>query len=208
MRLQKIWLNFHVSNKLVSKNYSTKISRSRRFPWWILSVFKDEIILISHKLFQKVEEEGPPKAYGPWWRVLTKCNPLEKGMANYFSILASRTLWTLWEWKKKKKSPVLPITNCVFQDPSKKDCKQRFSVNLHFGGENIQPCAEGRHNAPNSLSEALKEETEQDPSWKQDSLFGWTVDFEPSIYGKDIPTGKPDLPDRRAPGLVPRLSVA
>ena len=104
MRLQKIWLNFHVSNKLVSKNYSTKISRSRRFPWWILSVFKDEIILISHKLFQKVEEEGPPKAYGPWWRVLTKCRPLEKGMANYFSILASRTLWTLWEWKKKKKA--------------------------------------------------------------------------------------------------------
>ena len=23
-----------------------------------------------------------------WWRVLTKCGPLEKGMANHFSILA------------------------------------------------------------------------------------------------------------------------
>ena len=26
-----------------------------------------------------------------WWRVLTECGPLEKGMANHFSILALRT---------------------------------------------------------------------------------------------------------------------
>ena len=26
-----------------------------------------------------------------WWRVLTECGPLEKGMANHFSILAVRT---------------------------------------------------------------------------------------------------------------------
>ena len=25
---------------------------------------------------------------GSWWRVLTKCGPLENGMANHFSILA------------------------------------------------------------------------------------------------------------------------
>jgi len=25
---------------------------------------------------------------GSWWRVLTKCGPLKKGMANHFSILA------------------------------------------------------------------------------------------------------------------------
>ena len=31
---------------------------------------------------------GPPKMDGPWWRVLTKHGPLEKGMANQFSILA------------------------------------------------------------------------------------------------------------------------
>ena len=30
-----------------------------------------------------------------WWRVLTKCGPLEKGMANHFSILALRTPWTV-----------------------------------------------------------------------------------------------------------------
>ena len=31
-----------------------------------------------------------------WWRVLTKCGPLEKGMANQFSIPALRTPWTVW----------------------------------------------------------------------------------------------------------------
>ena len=25
---------------------------------------------------------------GSWWRVLTKCGPLEKGLANHFSIIA------------------------------------------------------------------------------------------------------------------------
>ena len=31
------------------------------------------------------------KTGGSWWRSLTECGPLEKGMANYFSILALRT---------------------------------------------------------------------------------------------------------------------
>ena len=35
-----------------------------------------------------------------WWRVLTICGPLEKRMANYFSILALRTPWTVWKGKK------------------------------------------------------------------------------------------------------------
>ena len=43
---------------------------------------------------------GPPKMYGSWWRILTKCGPLEKGMANHFSILALRTPWTVWKCKK------------------------------------------------------------------------------------------------------------
>ena len=34
---------------------------------------------------------GPPKTGGSWWRGLTECGPLEKGMANHFSILALRT---------------------------------------------------------------------------------------------------------------------
>ena len=42
------------------------------------------------------------------------------------------------------------------------------------------------------------------PSW----AGLWTLSYMPSIYGNDIPTGKPDPLDGRAPGLVPRLSVA
>ena len=34
-----------------------------------------------------------------WWRGLTECGPLEKGMANHFSILAFRTPWTVWKGK-------------------------------------------------------------------------------------------------------------
>ena len=34
---------------------------------------------------------GQPKTGRSWWRDLTECGPLEKGMANHFSILALRT---------------------------------------------------------------------------------------------------------------------
>ena len=34
---------------------------------------------------------GQPKKGRSWWRDLTECGPLEKGMANHFSVLALRT---------------------------------------------------------------------------------------------------------------------
>ena len=37
---------------------------------------------------------------GSWWRGLTECGPLEKGMASHFSILALRTPWTVWKGKR------------------------------------------------------------------------------------------------------------
>ena len=40
-----------------------------------------------------------PRTGGSWWRGLTECGPLEKGMVNRFSILALRTLWTVWKGK-------------------------------------------------------------------------------------------------------------
>ena len=46
---------------------------------------------------------GPPKMDESWWRVLTKCGPLEKGMENHFSILALRT-----------PSCLQPCYNCLF----------------------------------------------------------------------------------------------
>ena len=52
---------------------------------------------------------GPPKTGGSWWRGLTECDPLEKGMANHISILALRTPWTVWKGKMieywRKNSP-------------------------------------------------------------------------------------------------------
>ena len=42
------------------------------------------------------------------------------------------------------------------------------------------------------------------PSW----AGLWTLSYMPSIDGNDIPTGKPGPLDGRAPGLIPRLSVA
>ena len=49
----------------------------------------------------------------------------------------------------------------------------------------------------------LKEESEQALSWKQDSILGWTVDFElfAQYYGNNIPTGKPGPPRRKSPTL-------
>ena len=43
---------------------------------------------------------GPHKMDRSWWRVLTKRGPLKKAIANNFSILASRTPWTVWKGKK------------------------------------------------------------------------------------------------------------
>ena len=43
---------------------------------------------------------GPTKTNGSWWRGLTEYSPLEKGMANHFSILALRTPWIVWKGKK------------------------------------------------------------------------------------------------------------
>ena len=57
---------------------------------------------------------GPPKMDGSWWRVLTQCGPLEKGMANHFSVLALRIPRTVWKGKKiwhwKMSSPGWEIT--------------------------------------------------------------------------------------------------
>ena len=54
----------------------------------------------------------------------------------------------------------------------------------------------------------LKEEAEQAPSWKQDSILGPTVDFE--LYAqylwKQHTNWKTRPLEGRAPGLVPRLS--
>ena len=46
---------------------------------------------------------GQPKMGRSWWRGLRECGPLEKGMANHFSILALRT----HEQRKRQKDRTL-----------------------------------------------------------------------------------------------------
>ena len=52
---------------------------------------------------------GHPRWAGHGGRSLTECGPLEKGMANHFSILALRAPWTVWKGKMigywKRNSP-------------------------------------------------------------------------------------------------------
>ena len=52
--------------------------------------------------------KGQPKTDGSWWRVLTKRDPLEKGMANHFNIIALRTPWTVWRQKDMTLKDELP----------------------------------------------------------------------------------------------------
>ena len=62
------------------KPYSQKSSQSNHTRTTALS----NSMKLSHA-------QGQPKMGGSWWRGLTECGPLEKGMANHFSILALRT---------------------------------------------------------------------------------------------------------------------
>ena len=64
----------------ILKPYSQKTSQSNhtRTTAWSNSM------KLSHAMW------GSPKMGRSWWRGLTECGPLEKGMANHFSILALR----------------------------------------------------------------------------------------------------------------------
>ena len=42
------------------------------------------------------------------------------------------------------------------------------------------------------------------PSW----AILWILNYMPSVYGNDISNRKAEPPDKRAQGLVPRLSIA
>ena len=62
------------------KPYSQKTSQSNHTRTTALS----NSMKLSHAC-------GATKMGGSWWRDLTECGPLEKGMANHFSVLALRT---------------------------------------------------------------------------------------------------------------------
>ena len=55
---------------------------------------------------------GPPKTDVSWWRFLTKCGPVKKGIAKHFSILALRIPWTVWKDKKDTERWTPQVIRC------------------------------------------------------------------------------------------------
>ena len=80
---------------------------------------------------------GPPRMDGSWGRVLTEWGPLEKAMANHFSILALRTPRTVWKGKKighwKMNSPDQYVPNMLWEK-SREITPER--MNRHNQSEN------------------------------------------------------------------------
>ena len=57
----------------------------------------------------------------------------------------------------------------------------------------------------------MKEETDRTDSILKAELhigLDCGLSYMPSIYGNNIPAGKPDPPGGRDPGFIPRLSLA
>ena len=98
---------------------------------------------------------GPPKTGRSWWRDMTKRGPLEKGMANHFSILALRTPWTVWNGKKighwKRNSQVSRCPICYWRrvenssrnnEEAEPKWKQHPVVHVTDDGSKVQCCKE------------------------------------------------------------------
>ena len=104
----------HPSTHVINWSLFMHWSRTKGEFWLLLFPWVSSIQRCSRRLFERHylvtwAPVGPPKMDGSWWRGLTECGPLEKGMANHFSILALRIPWTIWKGKmigyQKRNSP-------------------------------------------------------------------------------------------------------
>ena len=89
----------------------------------------------------------------------------------------------------------------ILQEMEIPDQLTRLLRNLYTGQEATVRTGHGTEGGNRQNRLHLESRT---PSWA--GLR--TLSYMSSIYGNDIPTGKPEPLDGRAPGLVPRLSVA
>ena len=145
------------------------------------------------------------KSYVWWWSFVLDFGPIlgegwlvENCVYHCYSCLDSSAFWTLHftmyyglcnpgvgvvlpDWQSESQGAINPYEWCSH-------CELRASRAGNEGG-----------NRQNRLH--LEGRT---PSWAR----LWTLSYMPCIYGNDIPTGKPDPADGRAPGLIPRLSSA
>ena len=149
--------------------------------------------------------ERSGKSYVWWWSFFLDFGPIlgagwlvENYIYHCYSCLASSALWILHftmyyelcnpevggvlpNWQSESQGALYPYEWCSYYE-------LRASRVGNEGG-----------NGQNRLH--LKSRT---PPWAR----LWTLSSMPSIYGNDIATGKPGPPDGRAPGLIPRLSIA
>ena len=61
---------------------------------------------------------------GSWWRVLTECGPLERGMANHFSILALKRREAKGKGEKERHTHL----NAEFQRIARRDKKAFLKI--------------------------------------------------------------------------------
>ena len=82
---------------------------------------------------------GPPKTDGSWWRVLTKRGPVEKGVANHFSILALRTMKIMERQKDMALKDELPKlrNNSRKNDETEPKQKQHSVVDVTGDGSEV-----------------------------------------------------------------------
>ena len=78
---------------------------------------------------------GSPKKDGSWCRVLTKCDPLEKGIASHVSILALRTPWTVWKSKTIWHWMINPTDPNMLQEKSREIAQEGMKI-LSQSGNN------------------------------------------------------------------------
>ena len=90
---------------------------------------------------------GSPKMDGSWWRVLTKCGPLEKGMENHFSNHALRTPWSAAE----PHEPHSIFMSSAFLDSTQSEIIQCLSFSIWIVSLNITP-SRFVHVVPNGRS--------------------------------------------------------
>ena len=72
---------------------SLSIQRTDRMKITITKITKliTWITALSNSMKYEPYRVEPPKTDRSWWRILTKCGPLEKGMAKHFDILTLGT---------------------------------------------------------------------------------------------------------------------
>ena len=101
----------------------------------------------------------PSKMGGSWWRGLTECGPLEKGMANHFSILALRTPWIVWkECSYYHRTALISHASKVMLKFSKPGFNRTWTMNFQMFKLDLEKAGEPEIKLPISVGSLKKQE--------------------------------------------------